>query len=165
MPANDKEFNRQFTRIAQSLPEKTLVKFHKRLGLFALRSLVKKTPVDTGRARSNWQVTYVVPAQGVLETTDKRIGPTISKGSQVISQLRPFTVMFITNNVAYIEVLDKGLFDPPNPGESKKKGKGGRKIRGRTGKVLVKDGFSVQAPNGMSALTVAELLAEFGNGR
>jgi len=62
-----------------------------------------KTPVDTGRARGNWQLTIDDPA--VLEKYSDR---PIEEGMATLKTLGIFQVVFITNNVPYIVYLEKG---------------------------------------------------------
>src|SRR5690606_23664498 len=114
-----------------------------------------RTPVDSGRARGNWQVTIGTPASGVVPVSDKQGGQTIAKGTETINAIPPFDVVWITNNMPYIEVLEYGLFNPPDPGPSKDP------RPDRKGRVLVKDGYSQQAPQGMVGVTLAELRTMF----
>lgn len=85
-----------------------LLRLHKAIILEALTRLVQKTPVDTGRARGNWQATIDVPAEQKLPTTDKAGGETISRGLAVLGGLKPYGTFWITNNVDYIEFLENG---------------------------------------------------------
>lgn len=68
---------------------------------------------------------------GSLEVEDKDGGPTISKGSRNISQLKPYEVVYLANNVEYAAALEGG--------------------------------HSQQAPQGVVAVTVAELQAFFNS--
>jgi hypothetical protein len=139
MESNLAQFNREITDFAKSIPDKTVV-LHKKIVLEALRRLVEKTPVDTGRARGNWQVTIANPAEGQVsgdwpktkgerKTTRPPLRPednaTISKGLAALTGLPKFQVVWISNNVDYIEFLEEGS--------------------------------SKQAPAGMLAVTVEEL--------
>lgn len=98
-------------------------------------SIVLKTPVDTGRARANWQMTIGQPATGTVEAFDKRGRSTIAAGREVIKQA-PGNVFWITNNLPYIRVLEYGLYND------------GPKTIG---------GFSKQAANGMVRISIREL--------
>ena len=103
-------FNATMKSFAVSLPQELVEPFVQKLGTEALSRIVMKTPVDTGRARGNWQVTIGTPAQGWDETeVDKNGGATINKGTSTINQdLPPFPQIWITNNVPYIERLEAG---------------------------------------------------------
>lgn len=100
-----------------------------KIGLQGLRGLVLKTPVDTGRARGNWQASSGAPATGEITRTDKAGGSVISAEQASILTAEPYSVIYLTNNVPYILKLE--------------------------------DGSSQQAPQGMVAVTLAELEAQF----
>jgi len=156
MPSNAREFQRELSRVTKDFTEPELVLFHKRLALDALRRVILKTPVDTGRTRGNWQATIGSPASGTVDTPDKTGGSTITKAAATVEAIVPFSAFFLTNNVPHILVLEEGLFQPSDPGPS------ADKREDRFGRVLVQGGFSVQAPAGMVSETIAELQAIFG---
>jgi len=129
------------------LPE-NLVLFHKKLSLQVLRGVVMRTPVDTGRARGNWQLgVETVPTGEVTdfekpqatsgEAGKKKRRPqfnavgkaTFERGLANLAALKPFSVVFITNNVPYIEPLENG--------------------------------HSKQAPNGMVKVTLEQVRTQF----
>jgi hypothetical protein len=60
--------------------------------------LVSATPVKTGLAQSNWQVTSGAPAEGIVE-----IGHRAS-----IPDTQPGDPIYIANNVPYIQRLNDG---------------------------------------------------------
>lgn len=159
MTDNLREFNLELERIAKSLPEEQVTTVHRVLHLDALSRIVRRTPVDTGRARGNWQSTIGTPAEGSLAVEDRDGAPTIAAGSKVAQSIPPFSQSFISNNVEHIRVIEEGGFIPKDPGPSKDpRGKpGSGKSGDRWGRVLVRGGFSVQAPAGMVAITFEEL--------
>lgn len=78
-------------------------------------SVVLATPVDTGRARANWQVEIGTPADGVIgdptnpkETFDVSGQTAISEGQKVINSYQGGSSINITNNLAYIGRLNSG---------------------------------------------------------
>lgn len=79
------------------------------------RTLVINTPVDTGRARANWQASLGQPATGTIGGgTGKRragtvAGPT-AQAEAVIAQYKggPNSSIFLTNNLPYIVPLNNG---------------------------------------------------------
>lgn len=108
---------------------------------FALySSIVKKTPVDTGRARANWNVS--VGSQDLSTTEDTRKTP---KSKDKMPEPKGDESIFITNNLPYITKLEYGGY--PNP---PKKG---------SGKTV--NGYSKQAPEGMVGVTLANNEAIF----
>lgn len=159
MTDNLREFTLELDRIAQTVPEELVTTVHRKMTIDALSKIVIRTPVDTGRARGNWQTTIDTPASSVLDIEDKSGGPTIEAGTQVARRIPPFSQSFISNNVEHILVLEQGGFIPKDPGPSKDpRGKPGSGKQGdRWGRVLVRGGYSVQAPQGMVALTFEEL--------
>lgn len=108
---------------------------------FALySSIVKKTPVDTGRARSNWNVSVGSPDLSTTEDTRKK-----PKLKDKMPDPNGDESIFISNNLPYITKLEYGGY--PNP---PKKG---------SGKTV--NGYSKQAPEGMVGVTLANNEAIF----
>lgn len=83
-------------------------------------TVVLGTPVDTGRARSNWQVELNGPADGVIEayvagkggsTAAENVTAALAQARQVIAQYSgdvPNASINITNNLDYIGDLNDG---------------------------------------------------------
>ena len=69
--------------------------------------VIKGTPVDTGRAKANWQATINTSANGTVESTDTSAsgGKTLKTAVPVIKQSIG-QVYHLTNNVRYIGVLE-----------------------------------------------------------
>lgn len=107
MQSNLAQFNKELDDFAKKLPEKVTL-IQKKVVLEALRRLVMRTPVDTGRARGNWQVTIAEPSEGQVEVFDSEGSATISKGLAALAGLPNFQVVWISNNVDYIEFLEHG---------------------------------------------------------
>lgn len=101
------DFNRDIDAFGRGI-DRDGVAFQKKIVLEALRRLAFRTPVDTGRARGNWQVTIGSPAQQALATWDKTGDEVVTRGVAAISLLPPGQVVWITNNVEYIEFLEEG---------------------------------------------------------
>jgi Tfp pilus assembly protein FimT len=76
--------------------------------LAILRDVVMLTPVDTGRAKGNWQVTINVPAQGVLDFEDPTGVGAIAKATTFLATLEAGTTFVLTNNLEYILYLEDG---------------------------------------------------------
>lgn len=70
-----------------------------------LKGVVLGTPVDTGRARGNWQASVNTPRTGQLETTDANGGATISAGETAVNGAAG-NVFYLTNNLPYIHRLE-----------------------------------------------------------
>ena len=106
------------------------------LELFA--RIIYKTPVDTGRARSNWQVSIGTPAAGTVEIDDKSGKATVSQATAKSAGFKAGDTIYLANNLPYIRRLEEGGY-----------GEGPKTV----------GGFSRQAPQGMVTLTVQEFSA------
>lgn len=148
------DFIRSLEEIASGLAPSEVRIVQKKVALQVLSGVVRRTPVDEGRARGGWQLTIgdTSPREGG-ESRDE--GSIITSALEQLAGLSDYGVVFITNNVPYILVLDQGGFVPQNPGPSKDP------RPGRLGRILVQDGYSVQAPNGMVDATLASLSEQF----
>ena len=71
-------------------------------------AIISNTPVDTGRARANWQVSFNKPIEDKLDTLDKSGNVTISKANDKILNNKVPTTYYITNNLPYIMRLEYG---------------------------------------------------------
>lgn len=162
--ANEAEFFAEIDAFVDKLVPEEVVATQTVVALEALKRVIQKTPVDTGRARGNWQTTIERPARGETKTLDTSGAQSISAGTATIAKLKPYQVIWFTNNVPYILVLENGLFNPPDPGPSKDR------RPHRKGRILVRGGYSIQAPQGMVKVTIQELkqgfpgLREVGDG-
>lgn len=110
-------------------------RFKTNLAFALYSSVVKKTPVDTGRARANWNISTGSVDTSVTTKTKKRglrykAGDIKSTGDETI---------YISNNLPYIKTLEFGGY-PKNS---------------KSGKTV--NGYSKQAPNGMVGVTMANI--------
>lgn len=116
MSGNFSNFARRMRQRGQQV-EEGVNRVVRTTALIADQNLVLSTPVDTGRARSNWQVSIGTP----VETTREAFAPgelgstagpnaqaAIAEGQQVINQRRSGETIFITNNLPYIQRLNDG---------------------------------------------------------
>jgi hypothetical protein len=100
------------------------------IGVFS--SVIKMTPVDTGRAKGNWQCTIGSPAMGENEQSDPE-GSMIATVPNEAGQK-----VYLTNNVPYIQTLEYGRFGTGDGATTK----------------TTRDGFSIQAPYGMVRISI-----------
>lgn len=113
-----------------------------RIALEVFSKIVQRTPVDTGRARSNWIMTEGEPSGAIPH--GENVTFTASQASLMasinrISQVTPgVKVIFVTNNLPYIITLEEGGY-----------GDGPKTV----------GGYSIQAPAGMVKLALAEVEA------
>jgi hypothetical protein len=147
---NLQAFNDEIKDFARTLAPEEARTMQRKIALEGLCRLVQKTPVDTGRARANWQVGINQdpvdtphpagePFAGSAPAGERPLSDvpplaqcgqeTFEVGAAVIAAM-PLCTCYITNNVEYIEELEHG--------------------------------HSGQAPRGMLALTVEELQGIFG---
>jgi hypothetical protein len=98
--------------------------------------ITRRTPVDTGRTRANWQFALGSAPSGVYQRTDKQGQATIGNAVGVLENWVPDEQSgYIVNNVPWIFMLEDGGYGP------------GPKTTG---------GFSKQAPQGMVKISMAE---------
>lgn len=66
--------------------------------------LAAETPVDTGFAAGNWQITIGAPASGTVA-----LGGSVAVGASVLADYQlDHGSTFVTNNAAYIQRLNAG---------------------------------------------------------
>lgn len=71
--------------------------------------IIKRTPVDTGRLRGNWQASINTEASGQLSKTDISGGSTINEASNELSRLKVMKdVYMLTNNLPYAAIIENG---------------------------------------------------------
>lgn len=71
-------------------------------------ALVSTTPVDTGRARSNWMANLDAPAEGVTDNTSPGPSQAQVAGQLAVFKLGKNSAIHLTNNLPYIKRLDEG---------------------------------------------------------
>jgi hypothetical protein len=73
-----------------------------------LGAIVQRTPVDTGRARGNWQTTIGAPAGGTVTTLDPSGALARAKALGALATFKGGSSVFIVNNLPYIVPLEYG---------------------------------------------------------
>lgn len=72
-------------------------------------AIVLKTPVDTGRARSNWFPSVSVPSGALDENlADVSGGISISRAAAIVTAVKLGDIVWLTNNISYILDLENG---------------------------------------------------------
>ena len=110
-------------------------------------TIIKGTPVDTGRARGGW-IPSLNSASFAGGKTDKTGNATVAKANSV-ALTAPGNVYFLVNSVAYIRQLEFGLY-PKN----QQKGKYNKK--NKSYEIRTVGGYSKLAPQGMVRVAVTE---------
>lgn len=128
------DFGRRMRLRGQSVADEA-DQLTRKVALAALSTVTTETPVDTGRARSNWLVALDSPRRDVIESygKDGSAEAATASGSAVISGYRNGQAIYITNNLPYIGRLN--------------------------------DGWSAQAPAGFVETAVAAAVREVGQGQ
>jgi hypothetical protein len=85
-----------------------LTQVGRKVALELFKRVIYKTPVDTGRARANWQVTIGAQAGGTVELNDKSGGATMSKATAASAGFKAGDTIYLTNNLPYIRRLEEG---------------------------------------------------------
>ena len=67
----------------------------------AFNGFVERTPVDTGRLRSNWQV-------GIGNIPEKQLSSTGEPKPPPIAEIKGDKTVFIVNNLDYAEAIENG---------------------------------------------------------
>ena len=70
--------------------------------------IIERTPVNTGRAKGNWQATIETPASGVLDNEDRSGSGTMQKTYRVANDFKAGHVFYLVNNLPYIRRLEQG---------------------------------------------------------
>lgn len=75
--------------------------------------VILRTPVDSGRARANWQTSLGSPQEGEVETVNNipvgaSGGSAFDEVAQVVSNYQGDESIFLSNNLPYTEVLENG---------------------------------------------------------
>ncbi|WP_122544365.1 HK97 gp10 family phage protein [Pseudomonas viridiflava] len=78
------------------------------IAMALLGEIVSRSPVDTGRFRGNTTVTIDSPVFSNSQTLDPTGSTSISKGASVLGGLKPFSIIYIQNNLPYAEKLENG---------------------------------------------------------
>ena len=96
-----------------------------------IQILVLGTPVDTGRARANWQLELLEPLTEVpfpdppagrepgsapLESAQTALDRALSNLGRIDAAPSPYIAVYVTNNVAYIDPLNQGHSAQAAPG-------------------------------------------------
>jgi hypothetical protein len=103
--ATPEEFAVIIVRVAQQV-ETGADRVIREVALAAHQAVVMATPVDTGRARANWEVSINRPVTTHTEGTNY-VG-TLGAGAATIATRRNSQSIHISNNVPYIGELNRG---------------------------------------------------------
>lgn len=114
MDAN--EFRKRMRQIGRDVEENS-TKLVRKVALAVDATVVLATPVDTGRARSNWQVEIGKAADGTIDpyapgeggnTAGVNAQAAMDQARAKIAQVQHGQEVHITNNLDYIQRLNDG---------------------------------------------------------
>jgi hypothetical protein len=103
-------------RMEGDVNRKDLDKWFRSIVLGLYRDVIIGTPVDTGRARANWQLAVGSAPASVLNKTDRGRSKSnsgasaseVRKANQKMGVRKAGRSVFIANNLGYIGVLEEG---------------------------------------------------------
>lgn len=115
------DLSRELRRRANAVGDETS-KAVRTVAINVLTSLVTATPIDTGKARSNWQVGINSAPDGELpafspgshgSTAGQNVAAALAAGTDVVQRFQATTdtSVQIVNNLPYISSLDAGASD------------------------------------------------------
>lgn len=80
----------------------------RKISLELFSRVILKTPVDTGRARGNWQVAIGSLPNGTLDLNDASGTATVSKATATTAGVKAGDVIYLVNNLPYAQRLEDG---------------------------------------------------------
>ena len=99
--------DRQIRQVESGLNE-AVSKVIGEMAFAAFSAIVLATPVDTGRARGNWQPSVGEPESGELNVQDKSGSSAIGKSRSTFANYSLGPKIWFSNNVPYIQRLNEG---------------------------------------------------------
>ena len=80
----------------------------RKIALDAFAEVIQKTPVDTGRARGNWQTAVNAVPTGTLESLDPSGAMAIAGVHAGVAGFKVGDIAYLANNLPYIMRLEEG---------------------------------------------------------
>lgn len=99
------EFSKELDDFAKEFPS-TANQIIRLVALEALKNVVLATPVDTGRARSNWFIGIDSPVEDETDDTDYQSN-LATESKKLLSPVGS-NIIWLTNNLPYIVRLNEG---------------------------------------------------------
>ncbi len=96
-------FSSDFARFAK-LTNSSLDEAGRAIALEAFGSIIKDTPVKSGRAKGNWQTSIGIPKEGEVDRTGE--GPALAELSSEASKFSMGKLIWLSNNLPYIYRLE-----------------------------------------------------------
>lgn len=106
---NAEKFAESLRTAVRKIEEEIAPEVIRTLASNALTDAVYLTPRDKGYAQSGWIVTFDTPASDApAEGASDKADAVVKRGQAVLDRAPKYPHIFLSNNVAYIEVLDAG---------------------------------------------------------
>jgi hypothetical protein len=106
-PQRQQSFGLQLARFVEKAKTNTDVVIRK-VAVEMLDRIVDRTPVDTGRARANWQTTIGSPAMSPTGAEDKSGSSAKAAGGAVIASFNIGQTVWLSNALPYAGRLEYG---------------------------------------------------------
>ena len=100
-------FGAQISQFTQSA-EKKLTNAYRKTGLEIFSRVIQRTPVDTGRARGNWQAAVGEIPGGQLDELDPSGAEATNRAAGVALNAELGDTLYLSNNLPYIRELEYG---------------------------------------------------------
>jgi hypothetical protein len=104
------QFQLDISKFAEKV-EGRLDEFMRGVCMRAYTGIVMKNPVDTGRSQNNWNVGINNVDSSVTSEGNKDKSAVIRAAQNILRRIKGGDVIWITNNVDYIEYLEDGSSD------------------------------------------------------
>lgn len=100
-------FSKRIKTIAQGI-ERNVDKQVIKTAILASQAVITATPVDTGRARSNWLASAGTSINEPIDREERGANTTLSENNAAISSRKSGQNVYISNNLPYIKRLNEG---------------------------------------------------------
>jgi len=110
---NLRKLNKRFDKVADRVGV-SVVTLQKKLAFDIFADLVEQTPVDTGRAMNNWNISVGTVDRSVTDSGGSPGGIQGAKegiAAASLAGLQPFSTVWISNSLPYITFLNEGSSD------------------------------------------------------
>ena len=94
----------KFVEKAKKNPEEVM----RQVSIKLFSSIIKASPVDTGRFRMNWMVSGGIPSSGTTDATDKSGNIATGNATSFVLKAADWREFTLTNNLPYAQRLEYG---------------------------------------------------------
>jgi hypothetical protein len=127
------------------------------VGLACMEKGIDLTPVNLGEARAGWHASDTRPTN-----ENRKVDDPLSSVVEAANSGAAEDALYIQNFVPHMVVIDNGTFEPPDPGPSKATHVPLSRRHLVRGEILVRGGYSVSAPRGITEDVLDTVAAQFG---